>query len=208
MALTTLAEYKAWANILNTDLDTPLAVHLAVADARVKTYCGRDFEQDAAYVECVSGNDSNSITIAESPINSVTSLLLVDGDGNTTHTYDASDYYIDAGAPGVIRLRPASGGYQHATGLGTGGLRNQWKPLATFPLGHGNVKFTGDVGYATIPQDLKWAVWILVASMMAARGRDPSIQAATIGQVSVTFDAAADVWTEVQAALRPWRAIL
>ena len=182
-------------------------VHLGVADAKIKTWTGRTLEQNATYTEYVSGTGENSITIAEAPINSVTSLKLVDASGTATLTYDSDDYYVDAKTMGVIRLEPASEALRYVSDLHGGNQRNRWRPAAVFPVGHGNVEFKGDVGYETVPEDLKEAVWRLMAASMAEAGRDPSLAGIGLGAATASFRGAEESRAAAFELARPWRVL-
>jgi hypothetical protein len=205
VAITTIAAYKTWAGISGTDQDSLLSDHLAKAEAKLARYLGMQIEQDASYTERQDGTGENRIQFDVAVINSVSALEILDDDGTVAETIAAADYYIDPRAPGTIALHPAGGARQHVTDLHGPGQSNEWRPLNVFPRGHGNIKLSGDVGFATIPDDLEEAVFILMGASIARRGRDTSLGSIAMGTVNASFRSPEEATRAAYEAARPWR---
>ena len=205
MAITTIAAYKTWAGISGTDQDTILADHLTRAEAKLVRYLGFQIEQDTDYTERQDGTNEARVQFDVAVINSVTALELLDDDGSVASTIAASDYYIDPKVPGSIVLQPAGGARQHVSDLHGPAQANEWRPINVFPLGNGNVKLSGSVGYATIPADLEEAVFVLIGAGLAARGRDPSLGSIAMGTVNASFRSPEEATKAAFEMARPWR---
>ena len=104
MAITSLSEYKAYAGISGTSLDTILTTLLGVAQDQIERYCDRPaggFETGSK-TENVDGTGSEYLLVKCWPITSVTTLKHRSADGSLT-TLDSSEYRIDSTLGRIVR---------------------------------------------------------------------------------------------------------
>jgi len=174
MALTTLAQIKSFLNVPTTvtSQDAWLSALLLAADASIKQYCGRNFEQ-ATYTEFYSGNGTKFLTLRQRPVTSITNIWLDHyghygfGDNpftSATLLTQGKDYALDLDESGT----------QSRSGL-VGRINTVWSDVprqyytgrvtAESGPSFGNIKVIYTAGYATIPQDVQYACCFVVAYM-------------------------------------------
>lgn len=187
-ALVTTSEYKTYAGITGSGEDTLLGVLIDAASAAARRACDRNetngFESTER-TETYDGKDSANIQLNEWPVSLVTSVTIVGDDGSTT-VLSSSDYRIKP-ASGVLYMLGAARGrfavyspyYQTYVAEGFGERPN-------FPRGIENVSVVYTGGWATIPADLKMAIYRIVDILYAERRKDPGIQSESLGQYSYT----------------------
>ena len=195
MALATRADLKTLLSKTTTAEDALFDLILAAADAAVKTYCGRDFEQ-ATYTDYYSGTGRRELVLRQRPVVSVTNVW-----------EDAAGFFGDNPAGAFDSTRLLTQGTDYA-------LRRDWAPQATgsvtasqsksgilyrigtvwprftetYPPGWfgvyrvsqgylsneggpalGNVKVTYVAGFASVPADVGYACLALAAWMYKTR---------------------------------------
>lgn len=204
MALTTIDEYKAW-NAGHGSSDAQLTTLLSVATAVLQRYCGRDSFEAADYTEALDGTGTEALIVRNSPINSITSIKTVSDDGTAGTAWDSSTYRAASDGSGVIHRLP----YGRPTRVRAddyGTVRTDtYEAAAVFPEGRENIQVVYNGGYATVPDDLKWAVWMIMDDLIAARGRDSTMQAETMGGYSYTRMAESDELAGVRRIAQQWR---
>lgn len=181
MAITTLSEYKSFAGISGTGDDTALTTMVSVAQKLAEKYCNRLFDSSAR-TQTYNGLGSRQLQVNAFPITAVSSIALTDAAGDTYWTLTTDDYKIDADA-GIITITPKNGPVE----CGEDGV---WNGAGAFVDDVQNVSITYTGGHSTAPDDLKWAVWMIVSWLFANRRADSSVAGESIGHYSVTFDTA------------------
>ena len=146
--LVTLSDYKDTEGITGPKEDLRISRIIPSVSQLVKTYCGNSF------VDFYSSNkvedfdiywDTFAVQLTESPVVSVVTVQERSGydQSYNTLTTGAYEYYIDTSTDSIIRTNES-------------GSRLNWKH------GVGAVKITYKAGYASVPEDLKLAVFDLI----------------------------------------------
>ena len=145
MDLITLEEYKDNESITNTKDDFRLQNLITSVSQLVKTYCSNsflDYFSTPTSEEFTIKYATDGLQLSEGPVRSVT---LVEERRNPVSAYEAltsADFHVDYSSDIVYRT--------NSTGF------YQW------PIGPGAVRITYTAGYASIPEDLRLAVYDLV----------------------------------------------
>lgn len=140
--LTTLANVKQWLNVQNTNDDALLQRLITAISTAIQSYLNRTIAS-TQYTEAYSGSGSDTLAIANYPIQSVQSLVIAKA------TIAAS---ADGFLPGYIfddRFLYLIGQSFYQGGLAPG-VFPKWPPKG--------VQITYTAGYATTPADLEQAV--------------------------------------------------
>ena len=146
--LVTLSDYKDTEGITGPKEDLRISRIIPSVSQLVKTYCGNSF------VDFYSSNkvedfdiywDTFAVQLTESPVVNVVTVQERSGydQSYNTLTTGAYEYYIDTSTDSIIRTNES-------------GSRLNWKH------GVGAVKITYKAGYASVPEDLKLAVFDLI----------------------------------------------
>jgi len=183
MAVITNTEYKTYAGITGSDLDTVITNLIAELTAKAERYTNRTFEQ-ATLTETYDGDDSQLIQLRSPPIGTLTSVSTLDDSGNST-ALDSTTYRVNT-LNGWLHRLPVSdpsrittdayGSYETIGNLS--GVR--------FPRGHQNVVVVYQGGWATIPDDLKLAYYRMLDALLPQRGQDLSLSSESMGSYSWT----------------------
>lgn len=190
MSLTTTTYVKEVLGISGSSEDTKLAHMLAAAERQIKVWCGFDFESgtygtsgvavtsgvgDSGYY---SGNSSRELVLRMRPVTSITSVYLDplgrfgdNPDGayaSSTLLVAGTDYVLrwDGTLPGSTTRCSHCGILEKIGGVWPGQSiysRGSINPMTE--KNQGNIKVTYVAGYTTIPEDLKYAVALVVAKM-------------------------------------------
>lgn len=213
MAITTVAEYKAYANITGTDMDAQLAVLLGIAQARIRQMAGRNptdgFDATVTRTEIIDGTGQEKIQVAEWPIVAITSVSILDDTGTPT-VLASSDYVVDSPTGLIARNRyPVTGRFagasrQGATWLAGGCYEPEtWGTYPCWPAGIQNIGVMYRGGYATIPDSLKAAVWSMMDLLRTNAGQSTGFQSETIsGDYSYTRGSMKDATETIREQLR------
>lgn len=172
MALATLAKVKALLGVTSSSQDVQLDALRLAADQAIKTDCDRAFES-ATYTEYYSGTGTRYLCLRETPVASITTIHL-----------DYSGYYNQNPEPvfGSDKLLTAGKDYAlkiDRDGMSFSGIVERintvWAELnRAYVTGHvttevspalGNIKVVYTAGYTTIPEDLQWALALIVRRM-------------------------------------------
>lgn len=145
--LTTLAEYKEAEGINAPKEDARIDVLVPAVSQLVKTYCGNSIVDfySTNKSETISINwDTYAIQLTESPVNTIVSVSERSSyaESYVALTTAAHEYFLDTTTDSLIRTN-------------TTGYRN-------WPKGVGAVQVVYTAGYATVPEDLKLAVFDLI----------------------------------------------
>ncbi|OUU17274.1 MAG: hypothetical protein CBB97_22200 [Candidatus Endolissoclinum sp. TMED37] len=145
--LTTLAEYKEAEGINAPKEDARIDVLVPAVSQLVKTYCGNSIVDfySTNKSEIISINwDTYAIQLTESPVNTIVSVSERSSyaESYVALTTAAHEYFLDTTTDSLIRTN-------------TTGYRN-------WPKGVGAVQVVYTAGYATVPEDLKLAVFDLI----------------------------------------------
>jgi hypothetical protein len=175
MALTSTAEIKAFLNITDSSQDAWIEALRASAELNVKRYCDQWLEEET-WTHFVTGNGRREIVLKERPVLEVDSVH-IDTSGNfgqTAGAFAASTELVQ-GTDWALRYDGTVWGSSDPcsySGLLVR-LRSVWQEAPRFyqprrltpEVGpaHGNIQVVYTAGYTTIPEDLKYAVAMLVA---------------------------------------------
>lgn len=196
MAITTNTEYKTWANISVSTYDSLITTLISAASRMAERLCGRTMTttgatsfESATYTEVFNGNGHETVQLSNTPITSITSVTLLDGDGSTLETFAATEFKFNP-TTGILSLTPvyrgrcvAEEGWSDCEGVSFPAL----DVSPAFPNQFRNVSVVYVGGYSTVPDDVKMAIWRLVDLFMATRGQDPTVKSESIGVRSITY---------------------
>ena len=197
MALTTLAQVKAFLGIPSTNIsqDPWLDSLRSAAEEVIQSRCGRRFESQT-YTDYLSGNNTRLLPLRQRPVTAVASVYL-DFNGHfgqgpsspfssvtlLTQGVDYSLYLDETYPPNQPLPWSRSGLLIH--------LRGNWPTLARYYLpksltvdlspAFGNIKVTYTAGYLTIPTDIQYAVAYLVSWMRRNIPVGGPLESETIG---------------------------
>mgnify|MGYP000144228645 CR=1 FL=1 len=197
MPIGTAEGYKAYRGHTGSDYDARTAVAIGAVEAKVRRLCGRDesngFEQ-ALRTHVLSGDGTGRLYLPEWPVDSITSVKF-----RTSST---------AGAP-VFGETLDGGSYVYndrgvVTRTSVGGWGDEC--TSVWPDGNANIQVVCTAGYATLPDDLKLACFILIDAWFADVGHDViSTNQASMGVVNRAFATRAEVVERVTGLVSPWR---
>ncbi len=145
--LTTLANLKVYLGIASsvTTYDTLFSALITAASLALAHFCDRDSFKATAYTSTLNGNGHRYYVLPNTPINSITSVVM-DYNETTTDTYLGTSFDYEPNTGKVL-----------------------FKPTATktrrFPYGFRNLYWVYNSGYATIPADLELICQMVVATM-------------------------------------------
>lgn len=179
MALTSVTEYKSYANISGTSEDTRLTALLAVAESIVRKIGGRsqtDGFESASRTEDCDGMSASSVLVDETPVSSVTSVAILGSDGSTS-TLPTSSYTVDLNQGIIYMVGAGSGPIFNSLPVSSVGFG----PTNSFPPGRRNVRVVYTGGYDPIPEGLKLAVWMVMDWLRANGGSNQAMQSESIG---------------------------
>lgn len=185
MALTTLSQIKAFLNVTNSSIDVWLDALRIAAERAIKTYCNQEFESQTV-TEFQNGTGKREIVLRQVPVLSVTNLWL-DNEGNfgSTSGSFSSTNLLEYGVEYCLDYDTT---YQ-STPISKSGIvyriRTVWPERdrqytfnrVSYQRGpsYGNIKIEYVAGYPSIPDDLQYAVCLMVSYMKltAALGGQP-----------------------------------
>lgn len=165
--LITLTEYKEAEGISSPKEDERLSVLLPSVSQLVKTYCGNSFVDFFSTNKTETFNinwDTNIVQLTESPVNTIVSVeeRTSYSASYTALTTGAYEYFLDAATDSVLRTNSS-------------GRSKNW------PKGFGSVKVVYTAGYASLPSDLKLAVFDLITYYL----KDEHKERRTLGAASI-----------------------
>ena len=184
MAIISRSEYKTYAGITDTSLDTVIDNAILSAQADLESYCGCAFDSATYTAEKYDGTGTPYLTLKNVPVTALTTVGIV-YDGTTTDL-DSGDYRFDAVTGRVARI-DASYGRVAVDDFGEI-VSRQWSWWPKFPRGFRNVSVTYTAGYSaqTMPADLKQIMYEFVDAILARRRADPTLQSETLGAYTYT----------------------
>lgn len=165
--LITLTEYKEAEGISSPKEDERLSVLLPSVSQLVKTYCGNSFVDFFSTNKTETFNinwDTNIVQLTESPVNTIVSVeeRTSYSASYTALTTGAYEYFLDEATDSVLRTNSS-------------GRSKNW------PKGFGSVKVVYTAGYASLPSDLKLAVFDLITYYL----KDEHKERRTLGAASI-----------------------
>jgi hypothetical protein len=211
MAIITTAEYKTYAGLTDTSLDSFLAVAIPAAQSAIETLCGRPsggFES-ATWTETWSGDENPCYSVQCFPITAITSVSSIDSYGTLT-ALDSTKYVIDPDSRAICRAGSKIGRYGMDT---SGNFENYFQPnyigfQPQFLNGIKNysVTYTGGYTSGNMPAALKWAQYRLVDNMVSDRRR-ADLKSESIGDYTYTVSdvgAHGFVPAEIKELIQQW----
>jgi uncharacterized phiE125 gp8 family phage protein len=187
--LTTLDNVKQYLEITSTNSDALLSRMITAASAFITSWLSRNFIQ-ATYTETYNGSGSTTQLLRQTPIVSVSSLVV-----NTITVPPSPDgvqagYVFDDMALYLIGMSTYGWSY----------------PVYYFPRGKQNIKVTYTAGYATVPADVEQACIELVGKQFNRRKHlDVSNKNLGTEVVSYTKD---DLGKDTQAILQSYARVV
>lgn len=165
--LITLTEYKEAEGISSPKEDERLSVLLPSVSQLVKTYCGNSFVDFFSTNKTETFNinwDTNIVQLTESPVNTIVSVeeRTSYSASYTALTTGAYEYFLDVATDSVLRTNSS-------------GRSKNWAK------GFGSVKVVYTAGYASLPSDLKLAVFDLITYYL----KDEHKERRTLGAASI-----------------------
>ena len=158
--LTTVTEYKEAEGIEGPKQDLRISTLVPSVSQLVKTYCGNSiidfFSTNKEEILNINW-DTYIIQLTESPVNALVSVSERPDQGSAyvSLTSGNNDFYLDKATDTVFRTN--STGYMN------------WKK------GPGSVKIVYTAGYATVPADLKLAVFDLITYYLKDEHRERKV---------------------------------
>lgn len=190
MAITTTSDYKTYAGISGSSLDSVIALMVSAAQSIAESFCDRLFDS-ATYTEKYDGKGSARFVLRNIPVASITSVTVTGGDGTTDYTLASTEFKFD-GASGIVELTPSYNG-RFAISAQEWGLSDgfdslmTWGESPTISDQFKNITAVYVGGYSSMPSDLVWANWRIIDAMMAKRRRDGSVMSESLGAYSVQY---------------------
>lgn len=193
MAVITAAEYKTWAGVSGTALDSWLTQTIPEAQAFAETWCDRGFDT-ATRTEYYDGHGTPDIQLRSTPVTTLTSVSYISGvaSGAASFTaFDSSSYFVDQDS-GVLQRASAFDAFETT-------FDRYDRPI--WPEGIRNIKVVyvggyGAIGGPAMPSGLKLATYRLVDYLRNERGRSGEMQSETMGSYSYTRASIAGVVTD------------
>lgn len=168
LSLVTRAEYKAYAGISSTTSDATLDSLIPKVSELVKSICRRSFVDyvDEAKVEYTDGG-TKTIELSEFPVISVNSVEVSTDYGNTYTALTEFSDYVFAKSKNNIRPLPISSSLD-STSINSTVWRGSYanKSDLIFQELINGYRITYNAGYETLPEDLKLAIFDLIAFYM------------------------------------------
>lgn len=174
-------------------------------DAAIGRLCNRYDSTGAQTFESASrtdlydGNGQPKLVLNNAPVSTITSVSLVDSDGNTTAV---TSYRADEKA-GILYWESAGDawfqmGYDHPSEVGTI-ARSGW------PRGFQNIQVVYTAGYATVPADLRGLATDIVVEAYLNRRSNARLSADGVGGRSQSFKSVDELVRHRQAQLAPYK---
>lgn len=196
MALTSLAQVKAYLGETSSANDAWYSALLAAAESVVKSHLGRQIEQ-GTYTHFFSGSGTRTVPLRETPVTSVTTVHEdlggyygqgQDAFASSTLLTAGTDYYLelDGTLPGTSTACSYSGLLHRTNGVWTlmpryyfpGRLYSEYGPV------FGSVKVVYVGGYPTVPQDIQLACCMVVSALKRTVGVGGTLESERIGDYS------------------------
>lgn len=185
-SLISISEYKTYAGISGTSFDAQLTILVNWASAYIRRMTGRNLTdgfESKSRTETYDGTGNQSIQLNENPVTTITSVTRVNDDGST-YVYDSTAYRVDADTGILYALTTVNQRFIPDTEF-----RPQDAYFGAYPIwpeGFNNISVVYTGGYATIPDDLKGAMYQLVDLLFANIRRDPTMLSENLGGYAYT----------------------
>lgn len=204
MAIITTTEYKNHALITVSTYDTPIANFVAGIEAKVLRYLSRDSFNSATYnPERIDTDNGSVVWVRNWPITTLTSVSVYTDDHSSSTALATTDYVYDP-ASGRIDLTGWGYGRGMLDGDGLPGVPGWgFGPRHRRGIRRVGVVYTG--GYSSPPDDLKLAMYEMVDTAYAARGRDRSLTSETLGEYSWTAKQEREMNDAMKRLFAPWK---
>jgi hypothetical protein len=188
-ALTTVAEMESILGLASGSKNSELTRAINRASAIADSYAGRVFYRQTAITEKHPGQTGPILLLDQAPINSITSVKYLDGDAESSTTYEIHDadvgevYRVSGNWAGIDTVfRDAS--LTAFTGQG----RKTW--TIVYDAGWYTPQQAIDLAVTrTLPYDIEHAVCQIAVQLYRAEGRDPSLRSESLMKASQSFAA-------------------
>ena len=162
MALITVSDLKTYLGITGTTEDAYLALVVAGLDTSVKKWLKRNIEQLTSQTEYYDGHGFQKLFLKHRPVTAITSVK-IDAGGRYGQVSDPVPFgalsLLTQGVDWVIQSLAAEESNQSCL----------IKINSVWPEGFGNIQVVCTHGYATVPDDIKLACFMLAVGMRQAR---------------------------------------
>ena len=148
MALTTLAENKAYLGITNGSKDTLIEIIRPAVEEQIIAYCDTNFEEKTVTKEMHDGIESDVIVPYNFPVIQITAVYIgCDVNGENGRLLEADEYYVDDDGSVILRS-------------------------STTPFLRGNVRLDYKHGYTSVPSTIKLCVYQTVKAELQRQQRN------------------------------------
>lgn len=190
-ALTTVANLRDELGITTGDYDTTLERLINAASERFASLCRREFAYSASAVERVKGGGTGHILVRRAPIVSIEAIKLSTGDSTTT--YDATDYRIASANAGLIeRINGCWPETADLVGVNFDPVASTQRDLIEVTYAGGFVTPQQDADDAeltrSLPYDIEEAVIVMAAQRYKSKGRDMAVTSRKALKASISYD--------------------
>jgi len=197
-AITTLARYKAFAEITGTTKDTILTYIILSVTKFIQSYTGRKFYRQTITNEMYDGRGTDKLLLKNYPIISGQTLTVqqrsTGQSDNDWETIDSSEYWIKYDA-GIIQ-------FNHNTVPGVQNYRVNY--VAGFYMPEDSEYEDGTDNDYDLPYDLELAAFDLI-SYEYNRRKNKGVSSSTVGDVSITYSKVLAGDSELKATLDRYR---
>lgn len=179
----TQAQVKTFMSIKDSSKDALINLLIPMVEKYVERYTQRVFTSTVYTEELYDGTSSYDLVLKNYPVITFTKLEVNNSVDNSDNweEIDSSDYWVDE-TIGLI----------HKT--------------STFILGKQRYRATYTAGYASIPDDIQYALLVLISSAISKSGAE-GIKSETLGDHSITFESVIQTNEVVKNILNNYRKI-
>lgn len=219
MAILSVSDVKTYLGISGSGEDSFLTVALASAEAAIKSYTRRCIEQ-TTYTEYHHGNGLRVLYLRNTPVQSITSVSVdsVGYFGQGDSTPFGSDTLLTAGTDYALAIEGSqsaptyslSGALHRVGGVWPSSLQQRGL-VNVHETPAGNVKVVCVAGWATVPADIKQAIYQYVAQIRVGRDTGGAMQSESFDYYSYTRvnpDAEARALGSLKSLLAPYRRLV
>lgn len=161
-------------NFYLQDIDSSYATFISsviqMVESYIESYTGIDFENAASSTKYFDGNGFDELVIGD--FQSITSVTVIDANGNTLHTLDADDDYWEIPNNEAVK----------------NGIKiNPTGEISRFPNRARAVKITGVFGYSAPPAEVKVAALRLAKHILDEGLRGGRVDSESLGSYTIDY---------------------
>ena len=194
MAITTASAWKTYRGVADTTYDAVVASAIAVVQDKIERFLGFAVDSATYTDQPHDGTGTETLYLNAYPVTAVSAVKILSNSGTTT-TLASSEYRADLNTYNTGKIVRLSGGF----GWPEDGCGAVW------PEGFQNILVTYTAGWATIPDDLQYAAWVLIDTVLAGQGVDVFAMQTTEGNETRAARSAEDALQIYRQLLGPYR---